>query len=327
MEKHACIINNRVVEIVEILDENDYQQFAAKYPTVLKIEHLVPQPQVGWVLNGLELEPASLENLSPEQLDTFQQTAQRQFGQKLLPDLIDKMGSRNLQLSRQFGNIDVASIASQMASIKLLLETGALKTARSVCLMIAPGFPQHEDILQYGANKITDLIKMKLYYAFSKNNKIGSKLIRWFSGLLLKKLDNIPSHVALIVESDNLVMVYESAVFAGVRVVPLESWLSFNEICYVFPEKKVQKNVASIIASSWSKGYDYLGVLYFVVAFLNKKLFNKPFPDRNRWSSENRYFCTEIVAKLTGYKNHEMATPAKMCYDLLKLREAENVNK
>jgi len=168
---------------------------------------------------------------------------------------------------------------------------------------------------------------MKLYYAFSKNNKIGSKLIRWFSGLLLKKLDNIPSHAALIVECENLLMVYESAVFVGVRVVPLESWLNFNEICYVFPEEKVEKNVAEIIASSWNKGYDYLGVLYFIVAFVNKKMLNIPFPDRNKWSSENRYFCTEIVAKLTGYDKHEMATPAKMCYDLLQLRGAKNVNK
>jgi len=160
MEKHACILNNTIVEIVEIANENHYREVAAKYPTVLKIEHLVPQPQIGWVLNGITLEPASLENLSPEQLDAFQQTAQRQFGQKLLPDLIDKMGSRNLRLSRQFGNIDVASIASQMASIKLLLETGALKTARSLCLMIAPGFPQHEDILQYGANKITEFLQI-----------------------------------------------------------------------------------------------------------------------------------------------------------------------
>jgi hypothetical protein len=164
---------------------------------------------------------------------------------------------------------------------------------------------------------------MKLYYTFSKNNKIGSKLIRWFSGLLLKELDNIPSHVALVVECENLVMVFESAVFVGVRVVPLESWLSFNEICYVFPEENVQNDVSEIIAQSWNKGYDYLGVLYFIAAFINKKLFNKPFPKSNKWSSENRYFCTEIAAKLTGYDKHEMATPAKMCYDLLKIREAK----
>lgn len=159
---------------------------------------------------------------------------------------------------------------------------------------------------------------MKLYYVFSKNKKIGSKLIRWFSNLLLKELDNTPSHVAIIIVFEKLTIVYESAVFSGVRMVPLESWLRFNEICYLFEEQKIKKNIRKNLVSSWNKKYDYLGVLYFIVCFLNKKLFDKPFPKKNKWSSVNKYFCTEIVAKLTSYKKHEMTTPAKMCWDLLK---------
>jgi hypothetical protein len=157
---HVCIYENRVVEVVDVENEEHYHKLTAKYPVVISIEGLAPEPQVGWVLNGLVLEPASIENLSPAALDNFQQTAQRQFGQKLLPDLIDRMGARNLQLTRDLGNIDVASIAGQMASIKLLLETGALKTARSICVAILPLFPQHEDILEYGANKITEFLQL-----------------------------------------------------------------------------------------------------------------------------------------------------------------------
>lgn len=163
MEKHACILNNSIVEIVEVVNEDHYREIASKYPTVIKIQDLVPQPQVGWILNGIILQPASLENLSEEQLHEFQQRSQRQFGQHLLPDLIDKMGVRNLQLSKQFANIDVTTIATQMANIKLLLETGALKTARSICLMIAPGFPQHQDILEYGVNKITEFLNVNKF--------------------------------------------------------------------------------------------------------------------------------------------------------------------
>jgi 23S rRNA pseudouridine2604 synthase len=71
-------------------------------------------------------------------------------------------------------------------------------------------------------------------YLFSRNKKIGSRLISWASGLLVKDLRKVPSHMAVLVEMDSLPegLVIESVFDAGVRIVPYKSWLRLNELCY-----------------------------------------------------------------------------------------------
>lgn len=155
MKLHACIKNNVVDQLVEIENEEQYQTLALNYSTILDISETVPQPQIGWIFTGTTLEHPNLENLSPDEFDAYQQTAQRQYGLKLLPILIDMVGARNLKLTREQVAVDVAALAGQLASVKLLLETGALKTVRGLCAAIQSSFPNHSDILQFAVEDIT----------------------------------------------------------------------------------------------------------------------------------------------------------------------------
>jgi hypothetical protein len=155
MKLHACIKDNVVDQLVEIVDEEQYQFLAKNYSTILDISETIPQPQVGWVFNGTGLEHPSFQNLSEDEFDSFQQTAQRQYGQKLMEKLVDSLGARNLKLTREQTPVDVASLAGQLSAIKLLLETGALKTVRGLCVAIKPAFPNHSDILQSAIDDIT----------------------------------------------------------------------------------------------------------------------------------------------------------------------------
>ena len=66
---------------------------------------------------------------------------------------------------------------------------------------------------------------MKIYYIYSRNKLIGSRLISWASGLLIKDLEKIPSHVGILVEGKRFSLVVESVVGSGVRIIPYESWL------------------------------------------------------------------------------------------------------
>lgn len=165
---------------------------------------------------------------------------------------------------------------------------------------------------------------MKLYYIFSRNKKIGSKIISFFSGLLIKDLEKTPSHVALLIEFNGLneTFIIESVMHGGVRILPYSSWKKINEECYkitcITPFKDINE-VFNILSIIWNKKYDWKGLLFFALCFLKHFLFKTPFPKENLWNSEDSYFCTEAVGKLSGYNNYSMTTPAKMCSDFLKM--------
>lgn len=165
-------------------------------------------------------------------------------------------------------------------------------------------------------------MKKKVYYLFSKNKKIGSKLISWGSSLYkedITELNNgIPSHVAVLF-GDCLVI--ESTLATGVRLIPYNKWLEINEELYklecphdfnILEEKK-----KDLLFEMWGKKYDWFGILYFAKCMLKKYLFNTELPETNKWERENYFFCTEFAGRLSEY-NYSMTTPAKMCNYFLK---------
>lgn len=163
---------------------------------------------------------------------------------------------------------------------------------------------------------------MKVYFVFSRNKKIGSRIISWASGKLLPDMQKVPSHVAVMLEFDEYSepFIVESIMGTGVRIIPLSSWLKINELCYQI-QCKTQlsiSDISSIIVDIWDKDYDKLGILFFGCCFLKHFLFKVPFPKTNLWQSNDKYFCTEAAAKLAGYDKHGMVTPAKMCWDLIR---------
>lgn len=92
-----------------------------------------------------------------------QQTAQREFGQYLIPEMIDLMGERNLTLGQNGTTINMIAIASDNSSVKLLVETGALKTARSICLQLKVKYATHSDIYDHVIEDITEFLVQNGY--------------------------------------------------------------------------------------------------------------------------------------------------------------------
>jgi len=156
MRKHALIDAGIVTEIINLNDES-YVEEAKKHDLVVDIDDMSSQPEIGWVLNGSTIAPRIVV-VDLNDRDAQQQTAQREFGLKLVPKMIDLVGQRNLKLAREGSSVNVTNLASQMASVKLLLETGALKTARTVCGMLKPAFPSHSDILNIAIAEVTNFL-------------------------------------------------------------------------------------------------------------------------------------------------------------------------
>lgn len=161
-------------------------------------------------------------------------------------------------------------------------------------------------------------------FLFSRNPQIGSRLIAWGSGLIVKDLEKVPSHVAVLMTMpEGYQFVMESVLSSGVRIVPFEYWVKRNEVCYhVIPTKPIPlSEPMAIMENIYGKKYDWGGILFFALCFVNHLLFKSPFPTQNLWEDPNKYFCSEAAFKLTDYGKAGMATPAKMCSDMIKTNE------
>lgn len=163
---------------------------------------------------------------------------------------------------------------------------------------------------------------MTLYFLFSRNQKIGSRIISWASGLLVKELEKVPSHMAILIEQDGFEpLVFESTIESNVRILPYKNWLLINEECYKIqcPKVRTQEEVFAKVYDLWGKKYDWAGIAFFALCFVKHILFKTHFPKENAWQSDNKYFCNELGGEIAGYGKYSMVTPAKMCLDFLKM--------
>lgn len=89
------------------------------------------------------------------------QKQKREFGQSKIDTLIDKMGERNQQLINSGVAINVIAIASDNAGLKLLIETGALANAISLCGLLKYKYPTHKDIYENTVAEFTAFLTSK----------------------------------------------------------------------------------------------------------------------------------------------------------------------
>ena len=162
MRKYAFLKDNIVVSVQE-LQEIEYVEQIKQYDLGIDIEDTIPLPQLGWKLEGNTLVDPNIQNLTPEQLFEIQCTKQRIFGMQLALQAVDKIGARNLKLVADGQSVDVAAIASSLQQVKMLLDGGALKTARTVLTMIAPGYPQYQDIMNSCISQISNFLTSNGY--------------------------------------------------------------------------------------------------------------------------------------------------------------------
>jgi hypothetical protein len=147
MRKYAIVINNVVSSVIQIEPE-DFGQYAG---TFIDIEDLSPQPAVGWVLNGNKLE-YPIGQSSVEELEIRLAEKKTDFGIKLSYNCINKIGARNKILNKN--GTQVTTLLNQLIGVKMLLETGALGTARYSCSQLKLVYTEYADIFDYVISEV-----------------------------------------------------------------------------------------------------------------------------------------------------------------------------
>lgn len=142
MRKYA-LVNNNVVTAIISFEEDEYGVYSKSNDLVVDITDIVPEPHINWVLNGNVLEIPS-GNSSREEFEIALAEKKSEFGSKLAKSSIDKIGARNKILSKT--GEQVAVVLNALLSIKFLLETGALGTARYSCSQVKLVYTDYADI-------------------------------------------------------------------------------------------------------------------------------------------------------------------------------------
>ena len=148
--KYALLENNIVIEIRSIEDSEVSE--VAKLNMLIDIEDQLPEPTIGWMLQGNKL--VAMENQTQEQFEIELAGKKRVAGKAISDKCIDMIGARNKMLSKTTQQI--VAVLTALSPIRALLETGALGTARTSIGQASAGYPDYADIFQEAINEIND---------------------------------------------------------------------------------------------------------------------------------------------------------------------------
>lgn len=159
---------------------------------------------------------------------------------------------------------------------------------------------------------------MKLIW--SRNNKIGSKLIRW-------GLKSESSHFAVAFQENTRHGIVFHSYFGGAQIKWLNSFLRENEIVYSLDVhgtlEMEEEAYVNIINEYDGRSYDYWAFLYFFWRGLLFRLFGIPLPKRNLFQRGQAFLCVGIFAVLpewvrggVAFEDYEMKSPDELYYAL-----------
>lgn len=152
MRKYA-LINNNIVTAVQNCEQEELAELSKNNQLVIDIEDMLPQPSVNYILNGnrLEIPQGSSDR---EQYEIVLAARKTDCGQKLAYNAINKMGARNKILNKS--GAQVSALLTQLLPVKLLLDTGALGTARAACDQLKAYYGEYADIFDEVIASIND---------------------------------------------------------------------------------------------------------------------------------------------------------------------------
>jgi len=150
LRKYALLNNNVVSKIIDC-EDNALQELIIGSDSVIDITEITPQPFVGWVLRGNQLEipqGTSDREAFEEKLNDLKST----FGTSLAKICTNKIGARNKILNKS--GEQVIALLNTLLSIRFLLEGGALSTARYNCSQLKLVYTEYADVFDYVISEI-----------------------------------------------------------------------------------------------------------------------------------------------------------------------------
>lgn len=157
---------------------------------------------------------------------------------------------------------------------------------------------------------------VKVQYLFSQSDLIGSKAIVWGTKHQYPDLkpSEIPSHVAILINNK---WVFQSTLEDGVHVMGYKAWKEINREVKKLncAETRYYEDIKAMFKELKGQKYDWGGVVYMGLHLAKQKLFRTELPSENKWHDKDKYFCCEVMAKMTGL-DYQMTSPVQVMVDL-----------
>jgi hypothetical protein len=84
----------------------------------------------------------------------------RVFGVGMSELMCVEVGARNMTLISEGFQVNIPQVLTSFAPIKMLLETGAIETAKGAILQMKAYYPPYDDIMQAGIDMIDNFITL-----------------------------------------------------------------------------------------------------------------------------------------------------------------------
>ena len=151
MRKYALLREN-VVIAVELLTDEQCVEKSKEYQLVIDVQDMLVTPVAGYILSGNTLIPTT----QATQVEMEEDLAAKKCleGSKISNTAIIRLGALNKIMNKT--GTQVSQVLNNMLSVKMLLETGALGTARSIMSQLISVYPEYNEILTEAINKIND---------------------------------------------------------------------------------------------------------------------------------------------------------------------------
>jgi len=150
----CALVKNLVVVDIQELKEEDMIEYVKEYDSIIGIDELTVRPEIGWVFDFNKLNPPPeiiVEDIPEYRLELKCRTA-RKFGESLSKIAADKIGGRNLTLGKTEAQIQ--TFAGQLIQLKLILDGGALVTAKSIMVLMKSAYPEYADLFQWAIDEV-----------------------------------------------------------------------------------------------------------------------------------------------------------------------------
>lgn len=156
MSLHACIKDGKVSQLIEISSEEQVYELSVNYSTVVDVSEMSPQPQIGWVIDGININPPA-----PLSTDLKMKTIMDmrfKFGNDLADAMVKKMSIRNIALINSGQTLNINTVIQTFSTIENAIRKCAIPTAKSALTSILPLYPEYNEEFTYALNEINNYL-------------------------------------------------------------------------------------------------------------------------------------------------------------------------
>jgi len=158
MKKYA-VLNNNIVTEIALLETEDSIAKAMVSQMVVDVDDLLIQPEIGWVLVGNEIKPASPLSAEARLIKIMQMRFK--FGNQLADLMVQKMSIRNVTLIAAGQTMNINAVIQTFSGIEAALRKCAIPTARAGIIAMSATYTDYSEEFAFALSELNNYLNIE----------------------------------------------------------------------------------------------------------------------------------------------------------------------